>query len=100
MNENESAVPMPGWVQAVLWIQAVIAVLFLLLGWSHTKGTQLGRGPSALDIITLALPLVLTVAAMVSVPRLWRAGRRDVATLLALSPLLVSMLAMAVLGAV
>jgi hypothetical protein len=80
--------------------QLALALLFLLLGWSHTVSLAQGRAASLADILALALPLVLVLALGLACLRLWRAGRTGAARLCAFLPWPLALAAFMLLGAV
>lgn len=91
--------PVPTWMKVFLGLQLALAALFLLLGWSHTVSLAQGRAASWQDIVGLALPLILVVAAWAASIVLWRRGQRQLAGLLTIVPWPLALVAFRVLGA-
>ena len=94
------AQPVATWIKVVLGVQLVLAALFLLLMWSHTVSMAQGRAASWQDLVALALPLVLVVAAWTASVMLSRRGRRDIAGVLAILPWPLALIVFRLLGAV
>ena len=94
------AQPVATWIKVVLGVQLVLAALFLLLMWSHTVSMAQGRAASWQDIVALALPLVLVVAAWIASILLCRRGRHDIAGVLAILPWPLALVVFKLLGAV
>ena len=92
--------PVPTWMKVVLGLQLALAALFLLLGWSHTVSLAQGRSASWQDLVGLALPLVLVIAAWVGSIVLWRRGQHQFAGLLTIAPWPSALVAFRVLGAI
>ena len=87
-------------MKAVLAIELVIALLFLMFGLGESYRNSVGRGPSLPDILAAALPLLLvTVAAFVAAAaaRSENAGRAWAATL---APFPLAMVLAMLVGAV
>lgn len=83
-----------------LGVQAVLALLFLALGWSQTSSLQFGRTPSTLDIAALAAPLALVIAGALLAARAARRGQRSIAQLFALAPIPLAMVLFKLAGIV
>ena len=92
--------PVPTWMKVVLGLQLALAALFLLLGWSHTVSLAQGRSASWQDLVGLALPLVLVIAAWVTSIILWRRGQQQIAGLLTIAPWPLALVAFRLLGAI
>ena len=78
---------LPRGLRILLWVQFGIALLFLFFGYSETRTTRLGQSPSVADIIALAVPLLLVIAAAVIANFFARKGDLGLARLVAWSPL-------------
>ena len=87
-------------LKVALAVQMVIAILFLLLGWSHTSSLQFGRTPSLPDTIALASPLVFVIAGALLAAASARRGQRGLAQLFALAAIPLAILLAMVSGAV
>ena len=74
-------------LKIALGVQLVIALLFLLLGWSHTSSLQFGRTPSLPDMIALASPVVFVIGGALLAASSARRGQRGLAQLFALAPI-------------
>jgi cytochrome bd-type quinol oxidase subunit 2 len=74
-------------LKIALVVQFVIALLFLLLGWSHTSSLQFGRTPSLPDMIALASPLVFVIAGGLLAASSARRGQQGQAQVFALVPI-------------
>jgi hypothetical protein len=91
---------LPAGLKIALGVQFVIALLFLLLGWSQTSSFQFGRTPSLPDIIALAAPSVLVVAGAVLAASAFRRGQRGLAQFFALAPLPLAILLATLAGVI
>ena len=87
-------------LRIALGVQLVIALLFLLLGWSQTSSLQFGRTPSLPDIVALAAPLVFVIVGALLAASAARRGQRGLAQLFALAPLPLAILLAMLLGLV
>ena len=75
-----------GW-KVVLGVQFVLALLFLVLGWSHTSSMTFGRTPSFADMVALSAPLALVIVGAVTAAAASRRGQQGLAQLFALVPI-------------
>ena len=78
---------LPRSLRILLWVQFGIALLFLLFGYSETRTTRLGRAPSFADVVALALPLLLVIAAALLANRFAHQADLGTAKLIAWAPL-------------
>ena len=74
-------------LKIIFAVQAVIALLFLALGWSQTSSLQFGRTPAMIDIVALATPLVLVIAGALLAAEAARRGQQGMAQIYALVPI-------------
>jgi hypothetical protein len=88
----------PGWMIAAIAVQAVLAGLLFLYGYSETKTLALGRAPALRDIIAMALPLAAVAIFGAAAWIQWRAGRRSIAKILVWAPIPLSVLLFALSG--
>ena len=91
--------PVPTWIKVFLGVQLALAALFFLLAWSHTVSLAQGRAASWQDLVGLALPLILVIAACVASVVLWRRGQRELAGLLTIVPWPLALAVFMLLGA-
>jgi hypothetical protein len=91
--------PVPTWIKVFMGLQLALAVLFFLVGWSQTVSLAQGRAASWQDLVGLALPPILVVAAWVASIMLWRRGKRQLAGSLTIVPWPLALLAFNLLGA-
>ena len=87
-------------LKIALAIQLVLALLFLLLGWSHTSSLQFGRTPSLPDMIALAAPVVFVIAGALLAAHAARRGQDGLAKFFALAPIPLAILLAMLSGAV
>jgi len=92
--------PVPTWIKVFLGAQFALAVLFFLMAWSHTVSLAEGRAARWQDLVGLALPLMLVIAAWVASVVLWRRGQRGLAGSLTVVPWPLAVVAFVLLGAV
>ena len=91
---------LPRGLKVILWVQAVVALLFLALGWSQTSSLQFGRTPSMVDIVALAAPLVLVIAGALLAASAARRGQMSLAQLFAFAPIPLAIVLMKLTGIV
>jgi hypothetical protein len=87
-------------LKIALGVQLVIALLFLLLGWSHTSSLQFGRTPSLADVVALSSPLFFVIAGALLAAASARRGQRGLAQVFALAPIPLAILLTMLSGAV
>ena len=87
-------------LRIALGAQLIIALLFLLLGWSHTSSLQFGRTPSLPDMIALASPLLFVIAGGLLAASAARRGQRGLAQFFALAPIPLAILLAMLSGAI
>jgi hypothetical protein len=92
--------PVPMRITVVMGVQLAIAVFFMFFAWSQTVSLAQGRPASWQDILALSLPVALVIAAWVAAVWLWGLGRRELAGLVTITPLILSVLIYMLLGAV
>jgi len=92
--------PVPSWMKVFLGIQLALAALFFLFVWSHTVSLAQGRAASWQDLVALALPLVLVVAAWIAAVWLCRRGQRDIAGVFAILPWPLALVTYMLVGAI
>jgi hypothetical protein len=91
---------LPGWIVAVLAIQAALALLFFAMGWSHTASLTFGRTPPLQDLALLAAPIVAVALCAWLARSATRRGQRGNAALIAFLPFPISLLLFGLIGAV
>ena len=91
--------PLPTWMKAVLGLQLALAALFFLVGWSHTVSLAQGRAASWQDLVGLALPLLLVIAAWAGSIVFWRREKQQFASLVTIAPWPLALVAFRALGA-
>ena len=87
-------------LKLILGIQFVLALLFLLLGWSQTSSLTFGRTPAFADIVALASPLVLVIAGALLAASAARRGQAGLAQVYALVPIPLAILLAMLAGVV
>ena len=87
-------------MKAVLAIELVVALLFLVFGMGESYRNSVGRGPSLPDMLAAGLPLILVIVAIFVAAAAARSGNSGRAWAATLAPFPVAMVLAMLVGAV